>query len=158
MICFTFYYLILASSSSTLISILQTLLDIDLLDLDIPSIKLGYFNSQNAVLQPGRNAIDINLSRVRSAAQSHFAFEGPDLSLIESKSLQQFLIARSIYDAGNAELGFLSIPVDADVFFLRTRKRDVDDEGLGRVENVDFWGEVFGFGVFGRVVLVLSAE
>jgi len=107
---------------------LKGLLNINLLDFHKVGSQLWDFNVQDAVLKLGTNALDINLSRRRPGSKANLAVKSADLALVKSQGLQKSLITRAVDDTGDAELALLGVPADANVLFVRSRERDVDDE------------------------------
>ena len=154
---FLLFYPITLTSSYCPYSYLSILLNINLLNLNIPLIKLRNLHPQNPILKSSRNTININLSWIRSTSQSNLPLKSSNFPLIQSQSLEKLFVTWTVNDSGNAQLGFLGVPVDADVFFLGSWKTDVAYEGVGSVEDIDFWSEVFGFAAF-LVFAAVAAE
>lgn len=119
------------------------LFNIHLLDLHILSIEFGDSNDKNTILHLGGNAIGIHLRWTGPASQPDLSLEDTHLSLGHSKCLQKVLIARSVDHPSNAQFALIGIPVDADIFFLRSCKRNVDHVSILRIEDVGGRSEVF---------------
>lgn len=80
----------------------MSLLNIHLPDLNISAIQLRHFDSQNAILQLGSDAISINVRRCSARAETDLPLEWPDLPLVHSERSQELLVTRTINDTSDS--------------------------------------------------------
>jgi hypothetical protein len=109
------------------------------LSLPVLHLDLGDLDDQHAIGHFGGDASNVDLGRVSSGAQVDLLFEDADFafSAVEGEEFESgFVDAGAVDDTADSEGAVLSVPVNAEVFFLGTGKGEVDHVVGGCVEDV----------------------
>jgi hypothetical protein len=70
--------------------------------------------------------------------------------------LQEFLITRSVNDAGNRNFGLLRVPSNTNIFLLSSWEGEMENIRRFSVKDIYFWLEVVTFGLTGLIVEEVS--